>query len=113
MFWADKLAASVVGAQVVNDSKTPSGRVHVGSLRGVIIHDVIDRALKHANQPVKFIYGVDDYDALDTTPKYLDQEKFKPYLGFPLCNVPSPDHSASDYAKYFMGEFLQVFDCLG
>ena len=41
MFWADKIAADAVGEQVVNDSKTPSGRIHVGSLRGVVIHDVI------------------------------------------------------------------------
>ena len=113
MFWADKIAADSQGEQVVNDSKTPSGRVHVGSLRGVIIHDVIYRALKHAGKPVKFLYGVDDYDALDTVPKYLDQEKFAPYLGFPLCNVPSPEDTASDYAKYFMGEFLEVFEYLG
>lgn len=113
MFWADKIAADVQGNQVVNDSKTPSGRVHVGSLRGVVIHDVIYRALKHAGKPVKFLYGVDDYDALDTVPKYLDQEKFSPYLGFPLCNVPSPEDTASDYAKYFMGEFLEVFEYLG
>ena len=37
--WADDLAASVSGPQVINDSKTPSGTVHVGSLRGpVILH---------------------------------------------------------------------------
>lgn len=113
MFWADKIAADSQGDQVVNDSKTPSGRVHVGSLRGVIIHDVIYRALKHAGKSVKFSYGVDDYDALDTVPKYLPQEKFLPYLGFPLCNVPSPEDTASDYAKYFMGEFLEVFEYLG
>ncbi|HEY9876242.1 MAG TPA: lysine--tRNA ligase [Candidatus Obscuribacterales bacterium] len=113
MFWADKIAADAQGDQVVNDSKTPSGRVHVGSLRGVVIHDVIYRALKHAGKPVKFLYGVDDYDALDTVPKYLDQDKFSPYLGFPLCNVPSPQDTASDYAKYFMGEFLEVFEYLG
>ena len=113
MFWADKIAADSQGDQIVNDSKTPSGRVHVGSLRGVIIHDVIYRALKHANKPVKFLYGADDYDALDTVPKYLSQEKFLPYLGFPLCNVPSPEDTASDYAKYFMGEFLEVFEYLG
>lgn len=113
MFWADKIAADVQGFQVVNDSKTPSGRMHVGSLRGVIIHDVIHQALKHAEKPVKFLYGVDDYDALDTVPKYLDPAKFSPYLGLPLCNVPSPEASASDYAKYFMGEFLQVFEYLG
>ena len=113
MFWADKIAADAQGAQIVNDSKTPSGRVHVGSLRGVVIHDVIYRALKQAGKPVKFMYGVDDYDALDTVPHYLDQEKFSPYLGEPLCNVPSPGEGASDYAKFFMAEFLEVFDYLG
>ncbi len=112
MFWADKIAADTQDYQVVNDSKTPSGRVHVGSLRGVVIHDVIYKALKHAHKPVKFIYGVDDYDALDTVPGYLDQAKFSPYLGFPLCNVPSPE-GESDFAKYFMGEFLEVFAKLG
>lgn len=113
MFWADKIAADCQGQQVVNDSKTPSGRVHVGSLRGVVIHDVIYRALKHAGKPVRFLYGVDDYDALDTVPSYLDQERFRPYLGYPLCNVPSPGDGAEDYANYFMGEFLAVFDYLG
>lgn len=113
MFWADKIAADAQEDQVVNDSKTPSGRVHVGSLRGVVIHDVIYRALTHAGKPAKFLYGVDDYDALDTVPHYLDREKFAPYLGFPLCNVPSPEDSSSDYAKYFMGDFLEVFEYLG
>ncbi len=113
MFWADKIASTVTGDQIVNDSKTPSGRVHVGSLRGVVIHDVIYRALKRAGKPVQFLYGVDDYDALDTVPGYLDRDKFSPYLGFPLCNVPSPGENAPDYAKYFMGEFLEVFDYLG
>ena len=113
MFWADKIAKSSQKDELVNDSKTPSGRVHVGSVRGVIIHDVLYRALKRANKPVKFTYGVDDYDAFDTIPQYLDQEKFAPYLGFPLCNVPSLDDQASDYAKFFMGEFLEVFEYLG
>lgn len=113
MFWADKIAESSQQPELINDSKTPSGRVHVGSVRGVIIHDVIYRALKRAGKPVKFTYGVDDYDALDTVPHYLDKEQFTPYLGYPLCNVPSPDNRASDYAKYFMGEFLEVFEYLG
>ena len=46
MDWADELAAGVSGPQVVNDSKTPSGTVHVGSLRGPVILDVIARALR-------------------------------------------------------------------
>jgi lysyl-tRNA synthetase class 1 len=118
MFWADQIAAESSDREhVVNDSKTPSGRVHVGSLRGVVIHDVIYRALKQAGKPVRFLYGVDDYDALDTVPHYLDAVQFSHYLGYPLCNVPSPQEAgrseASDYAKYFMGEFLEVFEALG
>ena len=46
MDWADELASRVSGPQVVNDSKTPSGTVHVGSLRGPVILDVITRALR-------------------------------------------------------------------
>jgi lysyl-tRNA synthetase class 1 len=113
MFWADKIASKFQGEQVVNDSKTPSGRVHVGSLRGVIVHDTIYRALKRAGKPVRFTYGIDDFDALDTVPKYLDRETFAPYLGAPLCNVPSPGSGATDYAKFYSQEFFEVFDYLG
>jgi hypothetical protein len=51
MFWADELAARLSGAQVVNDSKTPSGTIHVGSLRGPVIADVITRALRAHGLP--------------------------------------------------------------
>ena len=65
MYWADELAARVSGPQVVNDSKTPSGTVHVGSLRGPVMHDAIARALRDRGIPVKFRYGVEDMDAMD------------------------------------------------
>ena len=62
VFWADEIAASSVGPQVVNDSKTPSGTVHVGSLRGPVVVDTIVRALRDAEVPVELRYGVDDLD---------------------------------------------------
>ena len=65
MFWADELAASATGPQVVNDSKTPSGTVHVGSLRGPVVVDTIARALRDAGVPVELRYGVDDLDPMD------------------------------------------------
>ena len=66
MFWADELAASLTGPQVVNDSKTPSGTVHVGSLRGVVLHDAIARAIAESGREVQFRYGVDDLDPMDS-----------------------------------------------
>ena len=114
MFWADELAAGLTGPQVVNDSKTPSGTVHVGSLRGVVLHDAITRALRDRGLPTTFRYGVDDLDPMDSqallTPDAIDR-----YMGVPLAHVPAPEGSAAaSYARYFVGElFMGTFAGLG
>ena len=91
MDWADELAAQVRdrGPQVVNDSKTPSGTVHVGSLRGPVILDVITRALRANGVETTLLYGVDDLDPMDAqallTPDAIERE-----MGRPLAHVPDP-----------------------
>jgi lysyl-tRNA synthetase class 1 len=114
MDWADELAASVSGPQIVNDSKTPSGTVHVGSLRGPVVHDAIWRALRDRGVEATFLYGVDDLDAMDAasllTPDAVDR-----YMGVPLADVPPPPGSdAPNYARHFVGSlFLPTFERLG
>ena len=120
MFWADEIAARAAEAsgaatpQVINDSKTPSGTVHVGSLRGPVIHDEIYRAMRRAEIPARFLYGVDDLDPMDAqallTPDAVDR-----YMGVPLAHVPAPDGSpAASYARHFVGSlFLGTFEPLG
>jgi lysyl-tRNA synthetase class 1 len=111
--WADELAAGVSGPQVVNDSKTPSGTVHVGSLRGPVILDTIWRALRARGLEAHLLYGVDDYDPMDAqallTPDAVDRE-----MGRPLFRVPDPfgDCHAS-YARHFAGVFIDTFAELG
>ena len=89
MDWADELAASVSGPQVVNDSKTPSGTVHVGSLRGPVVHDAIWRALRDHGTPAEFLYGVDDLDPMDAA-ALLTPDAVERYMGVPLAHVPAP-----------------------
>ena len=60
MFWTEEIAAKCSGAHIINDSKTPSGRVHVGALRGVLIHDAIFRTLGEKGIEVRYLFGVDD-----------------------------------------------------
>ena len=117
MFWADEIAARAAESgspQVVNDSKTPSGTVHVGSLRGPVIHDEIWRSLRRAGVEATFRYGVDDLDPMDSqallTPDAVDR-----YMGVPLAHVPAPRGSnAASYARHFVGElFLGTFEPLG
>ena len=114
MYWADEIASQAAGPQVVNDSKSPSGTVHVGSLRGVVLHDAIYRALRQAGHEATFLYGVDDMDAMDSqallTPDAVDR-----YMGVPLSRVPAPEgSSAASYARHFVGEiFFRTFEPLG
>ena len=113
MDWADELAASVEGPQVVNDSKTPSGTVHVGSLRGPVILDVITRALRARGLETTLLYGVDDMDPMDAQ-ALLSPDAIEREMGRPLAHVPDPagDCHAS-YARHFAGIFIDTFAGLG
>ncbi len=115
MFWADKIAKEISLSkkpQLVDDAKTPSGRVHVGSLRGVIIHDLIFKALTQKKVKSRYTYIFDDMDPMDGLPIYLSKEKYEKYMGIPLKDVPAPEGGDS-YAQYYADEFIQVFNKLG
>ncbi|MDP8904274.1 MAG: lysine--tRNA ligase [Chloroflexota bacterium] len=112
-YWADEIAAEASGPQVVNDSKTPSGTVHVGSLRGVVLHDALRRAVADRGLPVEFRYGVEDLDPMDAQ-ALLTPDAVEKYMGVPLAHVPAPEGSAHpNYARHFAGQFLETFDRLG
>ena len=115
MDWADELAERVrdAGPQVVNDSKTPSGTVHVGSLRGPVILDAIARALRANGIETTLLYGVDDLDPMDAqallTPDAVETE-----MGRPLANVPDQeDDGHASYARHHAQTFIDTFAGLG
>ena len=112
-FWADEIAGQVAGRQIVNDSKTPSGTVHVGSLRGVVLHDAIRRAIAEHGTDVEFRYGIEDLDPMDAQ-ALLTPDAIEQYMGVPLAHVPPPAGSPHpNYARHFASLFLQTFADLG
>lgn len=122
MFWADAIAGRIEerfggrkGPQslLIRDEKTASGRVHVGSMRGVAVHGVVAEVLAERNVPAEFRYEINDFDPMDGLPVYLDRATFLPHMGKPLCRVPSPDGKAANYAEYFAGEFIDVIRAAG
>ena len=120
MFWVDKIVENIEKelkdkiasgeTLIVRDEKTASGRVHVGSMRGIAIHSAITTALKNKQVKAKFIFEINDFDPMDGLPTYLDEKKYKQYMGMPLCNIPSPDGKAKNFAEYFGKEFINVID---
>ena len=101
MFWVDRDVEAITKRfakqiesdelLVVRDEKTASGKVHVGSLRGVAIHALIARALRAKDIPAKFVFEINEFDPMDGLPSYLSEEEYKEHMGKPLKDVPSPD----------------------
>lgn len=120
MFWADRIVKEIQETRtprgkkfLIRDEKTLSGRVHVGSMRGVAIHGLISEVLTEQGIDNEYRYELNDFDPFDSIPGYLPEETFKPYLGMPLYKVPSPEPGFDNYAEYFGAEFKAVHQKAG
>ena len=121
MFWADAITESILAEPrfkdkrplLIRDEKTASGRVHIGSMRGVTVHGLIAEALAERKVPHHFIWETNDFDPMDGLPAYLDEQTFRPHMGKPLNTVPSPQPGFENYAEYFGQEFEQVITDTG
>lgn len=119
MIWVDREVKKIKERKVhaegssrgewVDDMKTPSGRIHVGALRGVVIHDLVHRALLENGVKSTYTYVFDDHDPMDAIPSYLDFQKWEQYAGMQLCNIPSPEKGYKSFAEYYAKEFIHVF----
>lgn len=113
MTWHSDIAKQLSDGGVINDSKTPSGIAHVGSLRGVLIHDAIRRTASASGIRCKFVYGCDDMDPVDELP-HGTGEYFREHLGKPLCSAPAPPGmSGTNMADAYFSEFTDTFGVLG
>ncbi|PCI29618.1 lysine--tRNA ligase [Candidatus Kaiserbacteria bacterium] len=117
MFWADKIADDIkeklTGSLIVRDEKTASGRVHIGSMRGIAVHGLVTDVLNEKGVDAKFLYEINDFDPMDGIPTYLDQEVYKEYLGKPLMNIPAPDGTSENFAEQYASEFIEVIERSG
>ncbi len=117
MYWADRVVKEIIQSGKykpywVDDMFTPSGFAHIGSLRGPLVHDLIYKALKYAEQLVTFSFVINDFDPIDGLPPDLEKD-FSRYLGFPLKKAPSPKAGFASFGDYFADDFKKVLASLG
>lgn len=118
MHWADQIATEIIESgnhqpYWVDDMKTPSGRVHVGALRGVLVHDLVYKALQAKGVNAHSTYVFNDMDPMDSLPHYLDKAIYEPFMGTPVYKIPAPDSKYKNFADQWAQDFLEVFTKLG
>lgn len=116
MIWVDrevkKIKERKSKLEWIDDMWTPSGKAHLGSLRGIIIHDLTYKVLLENDVKTKFTYVFDDQDPMDGIPFSLDQKKWKKYMGLQLYKIPSPEPGFKSFAEYYSKEFVTIMKSL-
>ncbi|MFX0058723.1 MAG: lysine--tRNA ligase [Candidatus Heimdallarchaeota archaeon] len=95
--------------------KTPSGHIHIGILREIIICDALKRILENKGKSVRFYLFLDDFDAAKRFPPYIDGDFQSRHLGKPFALVPCPFEGCNceSYAKHFGNELILTFKDFG
>src|SRR5581483_5746612 len=110
--WAqDFLAEHSADKHIINDSWTPSGPMHIGSFRSMVIHDVLRRVLEENKKSVTYLYGYDDYDPMDGIP--VGFNGYEEHLGKPLVNIPAKTKGFKNFADEFISENKRNHQVLG
>ena len=103
--WAQKVADSLgPGPHVVVTGISPSGNIHVGNLREVLVGEAVVNALEAKGEEVRFVFHADTVDPLRKIAPGIPAS-FKQYIGHSLSRVPDPEGCHENYAEHFLGPF--------
>ncbi|TFH26171.1 MAG: lysine--tRNA ligase, partial [Promethearchaeota archaeon] len=99
----------------LSTGKTPSGHIHLGIMRELLICDGLRRIFSEKGIPVKFRLFIDDLDAAKRFPSYIPETYAKKYIGKPFALIPNPfdQNDNLNYAEVFGKELESTFKELG
>jgi lysyl-tRNA synthetase class 1 len=117
MHWSEAIARDIVAKRkvkqhVVATGITPSGDIHVGNLREIIVADAVHTALVDMGVDAQLIYVADTFDPLRRRYPFLPQE-YEAHVGKPLSEIPDPYGCHPSYADHFVQPFLDSLETLG
>lgn len=98
----------------LSTGKTPSGHVHLGILRELLICDALRRIFENKKTPVKYRMFLDSLDAAKRFPSYISEEYNMKYIGQPFAFIPNPfKNDNRHFAQVFGEELVSTFEELG
>jgi len=114
MHWADVVAQEIVDScdhPLIATGISPTGIIHVGSLREAITGESVRSAVAAKGKEVRLIYLIDSFDPLRKRYDFLPKE-FEKYVGMPISRIPCPCGKHRNYAHHFVQPFLDAVGSL-
>ena len=115
MHWADVVAEKLLedsNDRVISSGITPSGPIHLGSMREILTADAVARAVNDKGGNAKLIYIADNADPLRKVYPFLDSNIYEKYVGMPLAEIPAPDGNGT-YDQHFLKPFFKSLESVG
>ncbi len=106
--WAEQVAEQLgPGPHVVVTGISPSGNIHAGNLREVLVAEAVANALKARGLDVRFVFHSDTIDPLRKIAPGIPAD-YKSYIGHSLSRVPDPEGCHDSYAEHFLSPFEET-----
>ncbi len=110
--WAMRTAENLLathggGPHVVATGISPSGNIHVGNLREVLVGEAVVNALKALGSEARFVFHADTIDPLRKIAPGVPAD-FERYIGHSLSRVPDPEGCHVSYAEHFLSPFEEA-----
>jgi lysyl-tRNA synthetase, class I len=119
--WVAKIADDVIAESdrrapgkpvVVASGISPSGPVHLGNLREIMVPHLVADEVRRRGIPCDHVLSWDDYDRLRRVPVGFDPS-WSQHIGKPLTSVPAPPGSEySNWAEHFKAPLAAAMDRL-
>jgi lysyl-tRNA synthetase class 1 len=115
--WAIRTAENLLathgeGPHVVTTGISPSGNIHVGNLREVLVGEAVVDALTALGSEARFVFHADTIDPLRKIAPDVPPN-FERYIGHSLSRVPDPEGCHVSYAEHFLSPFEEALKHMG
>ncbi len=115
--WVEEIIEEICSKKpeeiTLSTGKTPSGHIHLGILREIIICDALRRIFENDGKTVNNLLFFDSLDAAKRFPGYISEDFQKKHIGKPFSMIPCPFSDCESYAHHFGNELVDVFPHFG
>ena len=114
MHWAEVIAEKIADNcdnPVIATGISPTGIIHVGSLREPITGEAVRSAVEAKGKKARLFYLIDSFDPLRECYPFLPKE-YEKYVGMPISRIPCPCGKHRNYAHHFVQPFLDAVKSL-